>query len=114
MKTGNATFSAFGSSYIDGGLIALSSDFTLTGSSHSNLQGTTGDATIFASGSSYINFPGLILHSADVTLQSSSHGNIYTDGTLNIDISGASSLDYYGNPTIGKTDVNSSSRLNHK
>jgi hypothetical protein len=114
MKTGNATFSASGSSYIDGILIALDSDFNLTGSSHSNLQGTTGDVTIFASGSSYVNFLGLILHSADVTLQSSSHAIIYTEGALDIDISGSSTLDYYGNPSIGKTNVNSSSRLNHK
>ena len=99
---------------VKGDPIALNSDFTLTGSSHSNLQGTTGDVTIFASGSSYINFPGLILHSADVTLQSSSHGNIYTDGTLNIKISGASTLNYSGNPTIGKIDISDASEINHK
>ena len=114
MKTANATFSASGSSYIDGILIALNSDFTLTGSSHSNLQGTTGDATIFASGSSFVNFTGLILHGADVTLQSSSHGIIYTDGALDINISGSSILDYYGNPSIGKVNVSSSSKLNYK
>jgi hypothetical protein len=114
MKTGNASFTAFGSSYIDGEISALNSDFTFSSSSHGNLQGTAGDVMIIASGSSYANFGGLVIRNADVTLQSSSHATIQTDGTLDIDASGSSHLDYYGNPTVGKLNVTSSSSVNHK
>jgi len=47
-------------------------------------------------------------------LKGGSYGSVYTDGALNIDVSGASTLDYSGNPTIGKIDISGASKINHK
>jgi hypothetical protein len=114
MKTGNAAVTASGSSNIQGSLEALDCTFNIFSSSRCELSGSAGTTTIIASGSGNMNSHDLILQNADVTLQSSSHAGIYTDGALNIDISGSSILDYYGNPSIGKVNVSSSSKLNHK
>jgi hypothetical protein len=103
-----------GSSTVRGSLDALDSAFTINNSSRCELTGSACNSTILATGSSNMISPGLILKSADVTLESSSHAGIFTNGAMSIDISGSSTLDYYGNPSIGKTNVNSSSRLNHK
>jgi hypothetical protein len=114
MKTGVATISAAASSTIRGSLDAQDCTFTINSSSRCELTGSAGNTNIEATGSSTMSASGLILKSADVTLESSSRAGIYTNGTLNLDISGSSTLDYYGNPSIGKTNINSSSRLNHK
>jgi hypothetical protein len=114
MKTGVATISAAASSTVRGSLDAQDCTFTINSSSRCELTGSAGNTNIEATGSSTMSASGLILKSADVTLESSSRAGIYTNGTLNIDISGSSTLDYYGNPSIGKTNINSSSRLNHK
>ena len=73
-----------------------------------------GKSSIEASGSSKMNSPGLMLQSADVKLAGASYAAIHTDGALNIDISGASTLDYTGNPIVGKIDISGASKLNHK
>ena len=114
MQTGNTTMEVSGSSTVRGSLDALDSAFTINNSSRCELTGSACNSTILATGSSNMISPGLILKSADVTLESSSHAGIFTNGAMSIDISGSSTLDYYGNPSIGKTNVNSSSRLNHK
>jgi hypothetical protein len=114
MQTGNTTMEVSGSSTVRGSLDALDSAFTINNSSRCELTGSAGNSTILATGSSNMISPGLILKSADVTLESSSHAGIFTNGAMSIDISGSSTLDYYGNPSIGKTNVNSSSRLNRK
>jgi hypothetical protein len=54
------------------------------------------------------------MQSADVTLDGASNASVLTDGTLNLDISGFSKLNYYGNPTLGKTNISGASNLNHK
>jgi hypothetical protein len=114
MKTAVTTVSASASSTIRGTLDAQDCTFTINSSSRCELTGSAGNTNIETTGSSSMISPGLILKSAYVIVESSSRANIYTNGTLNFDISGSSTLDYYGNPTIGKANVSSSSRLNHR
>jgi hypothetical protein len=54
------------------------------------------------------------LKSADVKLTGASYANIQTDGTLNINLSGASRLDYSGTPAVNKIDISGASSVNHK
>jgi hypothetical protein len=61
-----------------------------------------------------VNLRELTLKSADVKLTGASRTTFYTDGTMNVDISGDSTLNYYGNPSIGKIDISGGSKLNHK
>jgi hypothetical protein len=114
MKTGKTGIDVSGSSKITGYLQALDSQFMLSGASKCELTGSAGNTLIEASGSSKVNSPGLTLQSADVKLAGASYASIHTDETLSIDLSGASTLDYTGNPTIDKIDISGASKVNHK
>lgn len=114
LKTRKTTITASGASKVTGDLQALDSQFRLSGASKCELTGSANNTLIVASGASKMNSPGLMLQSADIELSGASQANIYTDGTLDIDISGSSTLDYTGNPTIGKMDISGDSKINHK
>jgi hypothetical protein len=114
LKTGKAGIDVSGGSDVSGDLQALGTRITLSGASDCNFTGSAGNSVIEASGASEMTSPNLILQNADVNLTGASHAAIHTDGTLNVNLSGASGLDYSGNPTIGKIDISGASKINHK
>jgi hypothetical protein len=114
LKTGKTGMDISGSSKVVGDLQALDSRFNLSGASHCELTGSAADTLIEASGSSKMESPDLVLESADVKLTGASYASIHTDGTLNLDLSGSSRLDYTGNPAIYKIDISGASKINHK
>jgi len=114
LNTGKTAITATGSSDVRGSLQALDCQITLTGASTCEFTGSAGNTTIIASGASEMNSPDLILQSANISLDGASDGSIHTDGTLNIDISGASTLNYTGSPTMGKIAVSGASEINHR
>lgn len=114
LQTGKTDMDISGSSEITGDLQAQDSQITLSGASNCTLTGSAGNTLIEASGSSRMSSPDLTLKSADVKLIGASYASIHTDGTLNIDLSGSSKLDYTGNPTVGKIEVSEASKINHK
>jgi hypothetical protein len=114
LKTGKIGMDISGSSNVVGDLQALDSQFKLSGASNCELTGSAADTSIEASGSSKMDSPDLALKSANVKLTGASYASIHTDGTLNIDLSGSSRLDYTGNPTIYKIDISGASKINHK
>ena len=114
MKTGRIGITASGDSEVRGSLQALDCRITLLGASTCTLTGSCGNTVIAGSGESNVNSPELIALSADVTLTGASRTSIYTDGTLNIDINGDSTLNYSGSPSIGKILISGDSKVNHK
>ena len=114
MQTGNTVITASGSSDIRGSLQAADCQFNLSGASTCNISGAAGKTIIAASGASEMDSPGLALQTADVKLTGASDASIHVNGTLNVDISGASTLNYSGNPSMGKIEISGSSDLNHK
>lgn len=114
LKTGKIEMDVSGSSDVTGVLQALDSQFKISGASNCDMTGLAGYTLIEVTGSSDMNSPGLTLQSADVKLDGASHARIYTDGALDIVVSGSSTLDYSGNPTIGKIDISGASKINHK
>jgi hypothetical protein len=114
LNTGKTMMSASGSSDIRGSLQALDSQITLIDDSTCELSGSAGNTVIQASGASEMDAPHLVLQSADVNLDGASDATIHTDGMLNIDISGASTLNYSGSPTMGKITVSGASDINHR
>lgn len=114
LKTGKTEIDASGDSEVRGSLHALDCGITLSGASICELIGSAGNGVIVASGDSNLNSPDLTLQSADVKLTGASEASFYTNGMLNIDINGDSTLNYYGNPSIGKTNISGASKLNHK
>jgi hypothetical protein len=114
LKTAKTGMDLSGSSEVNGNLQSQDIRFKLTGASKCELTGSAGDALIDASGSSDMYLSGLVLHSADVKLSGASYAAVHTDGKLNIDLSGSSTLDYTGNPAVGKIDVSGASEVNSK
>ena len=111
---GKTTLDASGASDITGNVTSGDTEITLSGASKCEVTGSAGNTTIEASGASSVNSPDFTMQSADVILDGASNASVLTDGTLNLDISGFSKLNYYGNPTLGKTNISGASNLNHK
>ena len=98
---------------ITGNLTSGDTEITLSGASQCKLGGSAGNTTIEASGASSMNSPDFTMQRADVTLDGASNASVLTAGRLNLDISGFSTLNYYGNPTLGTIDISGASKLNH-
>jgi hypothetical protein len=114
MQTGNTVITASGSSDIRGSLQAADCQFNLSGASTCNISGAAGKTVIAASGASDFISSGFTVQTADVKLTGASDASIRVNGTMNVDISGASTLNYSGNPTIGKIDISGASKMNHQ
>ena len=114
MQTGNTVITASGSSDIRGSLQAADCQFNLSGASTCNISGAAGKTIIAASGASDFISSGFTVQTADVKLTGASDASIRVNGTMNVDISGASTLNYSGNPTIGKIDISGASKMSHK
>ena len=114
MQTGNMVITASGSSDIRGSLQAADCQFNLSGASTCNISGAAGKTIIAASGASDFISSGFTVQTADVKLTGASDASIRVNGTMNVDISGASTLNYSGNPTIGKIDISGASKMSHK
>jgi hypothetical protein len=51
---------------------------------------------------------------ANVNLSGASHATVNLNGTLNVEASGASSLEYIGNPTLGNVNTSGGSSVNKR
>lgn len=86
----------------------------LSGASRLTAQGTGGDLTCDVSGASNLEFENFQINNANVDLSGASHAVINPTGTLNADVSGASTLQYVGNPTLGTINTSGASTVNKK
>jgi len=114
ITAGKTTLDASGASDITGNLTSGETEITLSGASQCKLGGSAGITTVEASGASSMNSPDFTMQSTDVNLDGASNVSVLTVGTLNLAISGFSTLNYYGNPTLGTIDISGASSLNHK
>jgi hypothetical protein len=114
MEIGDFTSEISGASSVAGHLTATDSDIDISGASHMNLTGSGGDIKVHCSGASTIDFTYFTADNADIEFTGASHGTIDVRGTLDVDLSGASSLDYLGDPTLGRRDVSGASELKKK
>jgi hypothetical protein len=105
---------ASGASNIKGSLETGRTEIRLTGASDSRLKGSGSDLVMHCSGASGAKLADFTVATAEVTLSGASGADIDATDKLDVDISGASTLNYYGNPVLGKTEISGASDLNHK
>jgi hypothetical protein len=105
---------ASGASGIKGALETGKTDIRLTGASDAKLTGSGSDLRLNCSGASSAKLVDFKVAAAVVNLSGASDVTVDVHDDLDLDISGASTLNYYGNPVIGKTEISGSSDLNHK
>ena len=100
-----------GASTVTGDITAGDAQFDLSGASIVALQGSASDLVIEASGASHVELAGFPVNNADVKLSEASSGTVNLDGTLDVNLSSASTLNYVGNPTMGTVNVTGASTL---
>jgi hypothetical protein len=103
-----------GASSLSGELETTSSDIALSGASNITLTGFGGDLAIDASGASRAKLAGYPVNDAGVELSGASSAELTVSGRMDVDLSGASKLEYYGDATLGTIDISGASDLEHK
>ncbi len=114
MESGKTRIEVSGASKISGQLKALDTEIVVSGASRCELSGSAGNTRFSVSGASQSITGNLVLQNADAEVSGASKAVINTGGTLNVDVTGASTLQYYGNPVLGKVNVNGASTLTNK
>jgi hypothetical protein len=114
MEAGNTRIDVSGASKVTGNLKAGDTRIKATGASHCDLEGSAGRTDITVSGASGVNSPDLIIQDTSVEISGASSAAIKTAGILDISLSGASTLNYYGNPKLGKVDISGASQMHQK
>ena len=114
METGRTEMDISGASRVSGQLVALDTTLTLCGASRCELSGSAKDTTSDVSGASQALTGDFQLQNAVMSVSGASRVTINTNGTLSVDLTGASTLEYSGNPIMKKVTVNGASRLIHR
>jgi len=115
IEVGDAEFEISGASRVTGNMNADDVEFIVSGASKVELGGTASNLLLDASGASNVDlteFP--LAEDADVKLSGASKATVNLKGTLDCDISAASSLYFLGNPTMGEVEVSGASTIKHK
>lgn len=100
-----------GASHLNGSLTATDVRMKLSGASLIALNGSAGTLDIEVSGASTAAMFDFIVSNAWTDVSGASTLNLTTRGTLNVQLSGASTLNYKGTPQMGKIDVSGASSL---
>jgi hypothetical protein len=103
-----------GASTLKGELTAGKLDVDSSGASTVTLRGKADDGAIEASGASHLRLGDLDVERADVHLSGASSCAVRVGETLDYDLSGASHLEYRGDPSIGKREANGASSATQK
>lgn len=114
IAAGGIYFDISGASDVTGALETEGIDLNISGASSIQLEGAASDLDIEASGASQLNLAGLTVNNANVTLSGASDGTVNLNGRLDIELSGASELEYIGEPSLGTMDITGASTLKKK
>jgi hypothetical protein len=106
---GDVTASASGASTIDGTLTCGNIGFDLSGASNVGVEGQAADVTLDGSGASSAALDDFTVENANVELSGASSAVVKATGTIDADLSGASSLDYTG--TLGEVHTSGASSI---
>jgi hypothetical protein len=111
---GNSNFSLSGASQVNGFIEMDDGHFNLSGASFLELKGSADDITIEASGASRVNLPDFAVLTADVHLSGASNAVVNVSTRMDVNLSGASDLEYIGDPKLGKLEMSGGSTLNQR
>ena len=114
ISAGDVDFEVSGASEVIGDIEAKNMEFEVSGASSVQLEGSASDTEIEASGASQLKLASLTVNNASVALSGASDCTLNLSGRLDIKLSGASTLEYIGEPTLGKMDITGASTLKKK
>ncbi|MFC2020543.1 head GIN domain-containing protein [Chloroflexota bacterium] len=111
---GDAEVEVSGASRLSGNMTAEDADFEVSGASSIVLSGSADDLALVVSGASRVDLANFPVDDADIGLSGASEATLNVIGRLDTDLSGASRLYFYGNPTMGETSISGASTIKHK
>ena len=114
ITTDNIDMEISGASNVDCELIARDVELEVSGASKVNLDGSGNDILVDASGASRISLGDYPVFNADIIMSGASNCNIDVSGRLDIELSGASRLEYTGRPVLGSINLNGGSQVNNE
>jgi hypothetical protein len=103
-----------GASMLRGDIEAGDARLDVSGASQVTLSGSAEDVRIGASGASTANLADFPVGDAEVEASGASKVTVNPSGRLDAEASGASSVFYLGNPTLGNIDTSGASSVNRK
>ncbi len=112
VAAGDAKIELSGASRATGALQARNVDFVVSGASRAELRGGCAALTLSAWGATNIDLAELLARKATVYLKSASRATVNVSGQLDIDLSGASHLNYAGRPELFEISLTGASTLN--
>ena len=114
ISAGDVEFEVSGASKATGDITASDVDFDVSGASTVQLEGSASDIVADVSGASRMKLAGFTVNNADVSLSGASNGTVNLSGKLDANLSGASKLEYIGEPTMGAINTSGASTLSRK
>jgi RNA polymerase sigma factor (sigma-70 family) len=111
---GAFTAEASGASNLEGEVEAGKVDLSASGASKVSLKGAAKEGKLAASGASRLRLADFALDSADVDLSGASMAEVQARTKLDYSLSGASHLEYQGDPTLGKHEATGASHAAQK
>jgi RNA polymerase sigma factor (sigma-70 family) len=113
---GKGTFKAeaSGASKLEGEIEAGKVELEASGASKVSLKGAAKEGKLEASGASRLGLADYALDSADVSLSGASSADVQAKSKLDYSVSGASHLEYQGEPAVGKHDTTGASHASQK
>ena len=113
VKAGAVTFDGSGASRIEGSLACDDLSGVVSGASTATMAGSASTATLEGSGASKVLMNQFMVKNLTVTLSGASQGAVRATAKIDVDLSGASKLDYYGTARLGKASVTGVSQISH-
>jgi len=114
ISVGDVTFDVSGASEVTGDIEATNMELEVSGASTVQLKGLADSLAIDGSGASNLELADLKVDNADVILSGVSDATISLNGSLDAELSGASTLEYIGEPILGTMDITGVSTLKKK
>ena len=114
ISTGDVIFNVSGASEVTGDIIVKDLELEVSGASTVQLKGSADSIAADGSGASHLKLADLKVGNANIILSGASHGTVNLEGKLDADLSGASTLAYIGEPTLGIMDISGASKLKRK
>jgi len=114
IAAGDTVFDISGASKVTGAIVVEDLELEVSGASTVQLKGLADSLATDGSGASHLKLADLEVGNANVALSGASDATINLAGRLDADLSGASTLEYIGEPMLGIIDTTGASTVKRK
>lgn len=111
VEAGNAEGEISGASHVSGIIMAPEVNVELSGASRLSLEGAAENATMYISGASDAGLADFPVRNGYFNLSGASRATVNVSGKLDADLSGASTLEYIGSPSLGEINISDACRI---